>query len=57
MTTVYTNDPELQQKCIEYCETRSYFWNLFFGWRGTDAFDYMTFKIPKNAFFKMGEEA
>lgn len=57
MTTIYTNDPELQQKCIEYCETRSYFWNMFFGWRGTDAFDYMTFKIPKGAFFRICEEA
>ena len=46
---LWTCDENIQNILLDYCEKRSYLWNLFFGWRKTCfKTGQMFFWIPKN---------
>lgn len=45
-TYLWTADSKLQKILLAYCEGRSYWWNIFLGWRKTTGNNQMFFWIP-----------
>lgn len=45
-TYLWTCDKKIQGILFAYCEGRSRFWNMFFGWRKTTKENQMFFWIP-----------
>lgn len=50
------NDMIMQELCILYCDSKSWLWRMFFGWRGTKR-DKMYFKLSKKQHDRILETA
>ena len=47
MITYKTDDLLFVDYLFFFCETKSFLWRMFFGWRKTEGFVY-TFKVPES---------
>ena len=56
-TYLWTCDKKIQDILFAYCEGRSCFWNMFFGWRKTTKENQMFFLIPSRKVKKLIEIA